>query len=175
MRSLFATSVSISRLSTTQHVCEVAAVRFYHVRRIRQIFRHIEQNDITRLFLTLITSRLDYCNSTLTGLYRSGRSSSCNAFKMLRRVQFVNSVRGKMSLQVCPIYPGYLSGRECYAISAPSCTHEMAVSCLPVGYSLSRAAMQVASVYRRLTPLTRVDDGSRNLTHDPHDPLDLDP
>jgi len=44
-------------------VSKVAAACFYHLRRLRQIRRHVGMAVIVRLVLAFITSRLDYCNS----------------------------------------------------------------------------------------------------------------
>ena len=51
-----------------QHVAKVAAVCFYHLRRIRQIRRRVGKEVATQLVLAFVTSRLDYCNSVLAGL-----------------------------------------------------------------------------------------------------------
>jgi hypothetical protein len=53
---------------------------FYHLRRLRQIRRHVGEDVAVRLALPLIMSRLDYCNSSLAGLPKS-------AFNPLQRVQ----------------------------------------------------------------------------------------
>jgi len=55
-------------LSTKQHIVKVATACFYHIRRLRQIRRRVEQTVTMRLVLVMITSRLDYCNSVLAGL-----------------------------------------------------------------------------------------------------------
>jgi len=56
------------RAWTKQHIAKVSAACFYHLRRLRQIRRHVGQAIVTRLMLAMITSRLDYCNSVLAGL-----------------------------------------------------------------------------------------------------------
>jgi len=60
-----------TELSMKQHIAKVAAVCFYHIRRLRQIRRRVGQVVTTRLVLAMITSRLDYCNSVLVGLPQS--------------------------------------------------------------------------------------------------------
>ena len=48
-----------SELSTKQHVNKVAAICYYHLRRLRQI-----RSEVTiRLVLALIMSRIDYCRT----------------------------------------------------------------------------------------------------------------
>ena len=53
-----------------QHVAKTAAACFYHLRRLRQIRRHVGEEVTTRLVIALVISRLDYCNSLLAGLPR---------------------------------------------------------------------------------------------------------
>ena len=52
-----------SELSMKHHVVKVAAICYYHLRRLRQIRRVT-----TRLVLATVISRLDYCNAALAGL-----------------------------------------------------------------------------------------------------------
>ena len=64
-----------SELTTKKHIAKVAAVCFFHIRRLRQIRRRIGKYAI-RFVQALITPRLDYCNSMLASLYRN-RHFSC--------------------------------------------------------------------------------------------------
>ena len=57
-----------SELSMKQHVAKVAAMCFYHLRRLRQIRRRVGAEVTTQLVLAFITSWLDYCNSVLAGV-----------------------------------------------------------------------------------------------------------
>ena len=57
-----------SQLSMNEHITKVAAACFFHLRRLRQIRRRAGPEITTRLVLALIMSRLDYCNSILSGL-----------------------------------------------------------------------------------------------------------
>jgi len=50
------------------HVAKVAAICHYHLRRFRQIRRRVGQEVTTRMVLTMVISRLDYCNAALAGL-----------------------------------------------------------------------------------------------------------
>ena len=69
-----------AELTMKQHVSKVAAVCFYHLRRLRQIRRPVGTEVTVRLVLALITSRLDYCNSLLAGVPQS-------TLNVLQRVQ----------------------------------------------------------------------------------------
>jgi len=60
-----------SELTMKKHIAKVAAVCFFHIRRLRQIRRCVGKDVTIRLVLALITPRLDYCNSVFAGLPRS--------------------------------------------------------------------------------------------------------
>jgi len=55
-----------SELTMKQHINHV--VSFYHLRRLRQLRRHITQEAMKQLVCSLILSRIDYCNSILISL-----------------------------------------------------------------------------------------------------------
>jgi len=57
-----------SELSMKHHVAKVAAVCFYHLRRLRQIRRRVGTEVTIRLVLAVVISRLEYCNSLLAGV-----------------------------------------------------------------------------------------------------------
>ena len=57
-----------SELSMKHHVTKVAAACYYHLRRLRQIRRRMGQEVASRLVLTMVISRLDYCNAALACL-----------------------------------------------------------------------------------------------------------
>ena len=55
-------------LTMKQHVGKVAGACFYHLRRLRQIRRHVSNVLMAQLIYAFVTSRLDYCNSVLACL-----------------------------------------------------------------------------------------------------------
>ena len=57
-----------SELTMKKHIAKVAAMCFFHIRRLRQIRRRVGKDVTIRLVLALITPRLDYCNSVFAGL-----------------------------------------------------------------------------------------------------------
>ena len=59
------------QLTMKKHIAKVAAVCFFHIRRLRQIRRRVGKDVTIRLVLALITPRLDYCNSVFAGLPQS--------------------------------------------------------------------------------------------------------
>jgi hypothetical protein len=58
-------------LTMKSHIARTASTCFYHLRRLRQIRRRVDEDVAERLILALITSRLNYCNSSLAGLLKS--------------------------------------------------------------------------------------------------------
>ena len=60
-----------AELTTEPHIARTATTCFYPLRRICQIRRSVGADIVDRLVLALVTSRLDYCNSSLAGLPRS--------------------------------------------------------------------------------------------------------
>ena len=57
-----------SELTMKQHVNKVTSACFYHLRRLRQLKRHVSQNTLRQLVSAFILNRLDYCNPLLYGL-----------------------------------------------------------------------------------------------------------
>jgi hypothetical protein len=57
-----------SKLSMTNHIASVTKACFFHLRRIRQIKRCLNEQCLRVLVQALVISRLDYCNSVLAGL-----------------------------------------------------------------------------------------------------------
>ena len=51
-----------------QHVNKAASACFYHLRRLKQLTRHVSQDTLRQLVSAFILNRLDYCNSLLYGL-----------------------------------------------------------------------------------------------------------
>jgi len=59
---------------------QCAKTCFFHLRRIRQLRRHVDYETLYTLVRALVLSRLDYCNSVFAG-------SSKLTIKRLQRVQ----------------------------------------------------------------------------------------
>jgi len=55
-----------SELSLKQHVNHSASTCFYHLRRLRQLKRHVNIEVMKRLISAFVFSRLDYCNGILS-------------------------------------------------------------------------------------------------------------
>jgi len=66
--SAFIWTLKLTELSMKYHVAKVAAICYYHLRRLCQIGQRVGQEVTTRLVLAMVISRLDYCNAALSGL-----------------------------------------------------------------------------------------------------------
>ncbi len=54
-------------LSFDSHIKEISRTAFFHLRNISKIRSFLSQNDAEKLIHAFVTSRLDYCNSLLSG------------------------------------------------------------------------------------------------------------
>src|ERR1043165_5139814 len=52
----------------TQHISSTARACYFHLRRIRQVKRCLDETCLHILTQALVISRIDYCNSVLSGL-----------------------------------------------------------------------------------------------------------
>ena len=79
-------------LSMKQHVIKVAGACFHQLRHLRQIWQCVDCEVTTQLFLALVISRLDYCNSVLAGLpaVQHLPSTSCKESRMPPLASSVN-------------------------------------------------------------------------------------
>jgi len=58
-------------LTMKRHVSKTVSTCFYHLRRLRQLRRHVDIDTIKQLVSAFIFSRLDYCNAVLYGIPQS--------------------------------------------------------------------------------------------------------
>ena len=57
-----------SEMSMQWHIGRVISVCFYHLRRLRQIRNYVSQTVMAQLVMSLVITRIFYCNSVLAGL-----------------------------------------------------------------------------------------------------------
>ena len=69
--SAFIWTLKLTELSMKYHVAKVAAICYYHLRRLCQIGQRVGQEVTTRLMLATVISRLDYCNAAPAGLLQA--------------------------------------------------------------------------------------------------------
>ena len=57
-----------SRFNMKSHITKVSRACFFHLRRLRQIRSCLDEDSAKTVAVTMVLSRLDYCNAILTGL-----------------------------------------------------------------------------------------------------------
>jgi len=57
-----------SEVTMKPHINKLGSTYFYHLRRLRELKRHVNRDMMKQLVSALILSRIDYCNSVLVGL-----------------------------------------------------------------------------------------------------------
>ena len=85
-------------LSMVPQVTAMCKSVFYRLRKIRLICKHLTFDATQHLVQTLVTSKLDYCNSLLYGLGK-------NVIKQLQRVQNAAARVVTLSPKLCHITP----------------------------------------------------------------------
>ena len=60
-----------SELSMQNHISKVTQTCFYHIRRLKQVRKLLGPDVAAKLVVSLVFTRLDYCNATLAGLPKS--------------------------------------------------------------------------------------------------------
>jgi len=103
-----------------KHITKVAAVCFFHIRRLRQIRRRVGKDVTIRLVLALITPRLDYCNLVFAGLPQSTLEPLQRVQNAAARLVFDLRHRDHVSPYLMQLRP---SGHECSLNSAHFLMH----------------------------------------------------
>ena len=60
-----------SELSMQNHISKATQTCFYHIRRLKWVWKLLGPDVAAKLVVSLVFSRLDYCNAILAGLPRS--------------------------------------------------------------------------------------------------------
>ena len=92
----------------SNHVSQVCRSCFYHIRDLRRIRRHLSLENAKTLATSLVSSRLDYCNSLLQGIavkdiQRLQRVQNCLARVVTKSGRFASSAPLRRSLHWLPI------------------------------------------------------------------------
>ena len=160
-----------STLSMQPHIASLTKACFFHLRQISSIRRYLTQDACIRLIVCLVFSRLDYCNSLLSGvpasfLHRLQRIQN-NASRLVRRKKKSDHVTPLLhSLHWLPIK---------YRITHKLCTlcHKCVndaapaylCSCVQL-YAPSRSLRSASDTLILQTPRTKLTTaGQRAFTH----------
>ena len=86
-----------SDFSFHKHISNICKLCFYHIRDLRRIRRHLPLSTATTIYNSLITSRLDYCNSLINNIAKQDLSKlqhvqNCLARVVLRAPRFSPSL-----------------------------------------------------------------------------------
>ena len=87
-----------SELTMKTHISKVVSACFYQLRKIRQVCRVVEQDVTQQLVSAFVLSRLDYCNSLLSGLPRSTIQPLQRVMNAAARVVMALSTRDHVKL-----------------------------------------------------------------------------
>ena len=153
-------------------IARTAATCFYHLRRIRQIRRRVGADIAERLVLVLVTSRLDYCNSSLAGLPLSSldplqrvQNAAARLIFQLRPRDHVTPsliqlhwlpVRFRIQYKLCMLMHYVHIGR------APA---YLTNSVQATSTSSTRSGLRSASTTNYVTPRLRTKFGERAFSH----------
>lgn len=88
-----------STLSMQPHISSLTRTCFFHLRRIATIRRHLSLDACVKLVVSLIFSRLDYCNSLLSGV----PSSSLHSLQRIQNSAARLVLRRKKSDHITPL------------------------------------------------------------------------
>jgi len=86
-----------STLSFDQHVNNVCKAAHYHVRALRRIRRCVSVDDAKAVTTALLSSRLDYCNSVLSGTSQSNINKLQRVQNAVARTVMTTSKREHIS------------------------------------------------------------------------------
>src|SRR5260221_8128308 len=125
-----------SQLTMSAHVSRICSLCFYHLRQIRTVRQSLTRDASKTLVHAFVSSRLDYCNSTLYGIcgdqfqkLQSVLNAAARMILSLRKYDHVTSavrddlhwlpIRQRIEFRICVLVYKYLHG------SAPSYLSDM--------------------------------------------------
>jgi len=75
-----------SNLNFNSHIKSITSAAFYHLKNITRIKGIVSKPDLERLIHAFVSSRLDYCNSLLTGLSK----------RAVRQLQYIQNAAARI-------------------------------------------------------------------------------
>ena len=93
-------------LTMKKHVSRTVSTCFYHLRRLRQLRRHVDKETIKQLVFAFVFSRLYYCNTILHVLPQS----------IIRPLQRVQNATVRVTLGLCSRDPVRLALKELHSV-----------------------------------------------------------
>lgn len=160
-----------SELTMIQHINHVVSIGYYHLRRLRQLRRHITQDAMKQLVCSLILSRIDYCNSILIGLPASStaplqrlQNAAARLVMGLRARDHVTSALA--SLHWLPILSRiqYKVALMMFLIHTNQCPSYLSNIVIPLHSNPSRQRLRSSAGTDYLIPRTRTKLGERSFS-----------
>ena len=160
-----------SELTMIQHINHVVSIGYYHLRRLRQLRRHITQDAMKQLVCSLILSRIDYCNSILINLPASSiaplqrlQNAAARLVMGLRARDHVTSALA--SLHWLPILSRiqYKVALMMFLIHTNQCPSYLSNIVIPLHSNPSRQRLRSSAGTGYLIPRTRTTLGERSFS-----------
>ena len=124
-----------SELTMRQHVCKIASLCYYHLRRLKKVRQILGPTITSRLVSAFVTSRLDYCNALLTGHPQSTiaqlqrvQNAAVRLVGTLRPRDIVGALLGELHwlpIRYRIIYKLCLMMHNAHVGRSPRCVNEM--------------------------------------------------
>ena len=160
-----------STLSMQTHISFLTKICFFHLRRIAAIRRYLTKEACVKLIISLLFSRLDYCNSLLAGLSASSlqglqRIQNCAARLVLKKKKSNDINPLLRSLHWLPINNriSYKLASLCYRC-LNNCAPDYLRSCMEL-YTQSRPLRSASDALTLRIPRVRlVSAGERSFSY----------
>jgi len=110
-------NVTVDSTSFDQHVNNVCKAAHYHVRALRHIRRCVSVDDAKVVATALVSSRLDYCNSVLSGASQSNLNKLQRVQNAVARTVMTTSKREYITI--------HQSSLSRTSLAACCCTHSL--------------------------------------------------
>ena len=159
------------KLTMVNHVSSVTKACYFHLRRIRQVRRCLNEHCLRLLVQALVLSRLDYCNSVLAGLPQSTLQpltsilhSAARLIKDLRPCDHITPsirqlhwlpIQARITFKICLLMFNIYSG------AAPLYLSSLVTPCSSI---LSRQSLRSASNGDFVCVRSRLKFGNRAFT-----------
>jgi hypothetical protein len=102
-------------LSMKKHISSICQTSFYHIRQLRQVRSSLDTNSTMILANSLVSTKLDYCNSLFYGLPASS----------LNRLQKSSKCPSPRRCPFCQTPPPYLSNTQRFTLASNQAAHRL--------------------------------------------------
>jgi len=156
-----------------RHVSKTVSTCFYHLRRLRQLRRHVDIDTMKQLVSAFIFSRLDYCNAVLYGLPQSTIGPLQRVQNAAARVTLGLSPRDHVRPALKELHWLPVAHRIQYKVALlmfmvhyNRCPMYLSESVQPVSSNPVRQRLRSASSLDYIVPRTKTKFGDREFSVD---------